>query len=526
MKIFRAAGLVCLWGLLEAQAQAPIRFKTRTMDPRAEAAVRREPPARSGRASHLLVQFPRAPEAADLAGLSRAGIRVLRAVPDNGLVVAVPPGTDLAALVAGEPAGLGQGVYWVGWLDSGDKLSPALDPAAPGYVVIFHDDVDDDAARRLVTDAGFDLLGNPDLLPHQLLVTGPYERIGELAQWDEVAYILPASPDLVSGNPVIACAGALSGQVQVAEYVKVSQGWPKTNGSVDLRYVFSTITSRLSDSTVRSEVTRALSEWGRYAPVNFTAGTDAAAARTVAIQFARGAHGDAYPFDGPGGVLAHTFFPSPPNPEPLAGDLHLDDDESWNVGKDVDLFTVALHEAGHALGLGHSDRPTAVMYPYYRLTTGLTADDIAGIRDLYGSRDEAPPPTAQPPSTPSSGTPPSAGSPPSAGTPPSTGSPPAGGTPAPGTPDTVPPSLKITSPAFTIVATSAAVITCSGTAADNVGVVSVKWSTSGGASGTATGTTGWTAAAIPLLVGSNTLTFRAFDAAGNSSWRAITVVRR
>jgi hypothetical protein len=31
---------------------------------------------------------------------------------------------------------------------------------------------------------------------------------------------------------------------------------------------------------------------------------------------------------------------------------------------------------------------------------------------------------------------------------------------------------------------------------------------------------------VPLLVGTNVVTIRAYDAAGNSAWRAITVVRR
>jgi hypothetical protein len=57
-----------------------------------------------------------------------------------------------------------------------------------------------------------------------------------------------------------------------------------------------------------------------------------------------------------------------------------------------------------------------------------------------------------------------------------------------------------------------------------VAVSSVEWTTSTGAAGTATGTTSWSAA-IPLLVGNNTVTIRAYDAAGNSSWRAVTVVR-
>jgi len=59
---------------------------------------------------------------------------------------------------------------------------------------------------------------------------------------------------------------------------------------------------------------------------------------------------------------------------------------------------------------------------------------------------------------------------------------------------------------------------------DNVGVVAVRWSTSNGESGTATGTTSWSAA-VPLLVGDNVVTVRAYDAAGNFGWRAITVVR-
>ena len=58
--------------------------------------------------------------------------------------------------------------------------------------------------------------------------------------------------------------------------------------------------------------------------------------------------------------------------------MHLDDSESWNIGKNIDLFSVTLHELGHALGLGHSDNPNDVMYPYYKMNTGLQAGDIAG----------------------------------------------------------------------------------------------------------------------------------------------------
>jgi hypothetical protein len=94
-----------------------------------------------------------------------------------------------------------------------------------------------------------------------------------------------------------------------------------------------------------------------------------------------------------------------------------------------------------------------------------------------------------------------------------------------GVTDTVAPLLKITSPAATSVLTSAPSIKLAGTASDNVGVVSVTWTTSTGKSGTATGTANWTAE-VPLLVGTNSIVVRASDLAGNTGWRSVTVTRR
>src|SRR5207245_11106281 len=62
-----------------------------------------------------------------------------------------------------------------------------------------------------------------------------------------------------------------------------------------------------------------------------------------------------------------------------------------------------------------------------------------------------------------------------------------------------------------------------GTAADNVGVTQVTWASSRGGSGTATGTTSWTASGIPIQLGTNVLTVAAQDAAGNTATASVTV---
>ncbi|OWK17684.1 MMP12, partial [Cervus elaphus hippelaphus] len=96
-------------------------------------------------------------------------------------------------------------------------------------------------------------------------------------------------------------------------------------------------------------------------------------------------HRDAYPFDGPWGILAHAFAPG----AGLGGDAHFDEAETWTKSrKGPNLFLVAVHEIGHSLGLGHSSDTSAIMFPSYRdidyKIFRLSADDIHGIQSLYG----------------------------------------------------------------------------------------------------------------------------------------------
>ena len=112
----------------------------------------------------------------------------------------------------------------------------------------------------------------------------------------------------------------------------------------------------------------------------------------------------AFPFvnDPPGkNTLAHGFGPLTQEQNSsvgtIGGDIHFDTLDTWvddpnDTMVGFDFFTVALHELGHALGLGHSTVVGSVMEATHAGTRRmLTADDIAGIQALYGAAPAAVP---------------------------------------------------------------------------------------------------------------------------------------
>jgi len=143
----------------------------------------------------------------------------------------------------------------------------------------------------------------------------------------------------------------------------------------------------------KPEIEKAFNAWAAVSGLSFSEAPDSGDPFD-----APGAEGDirlgGHSFDGAGGTLAHGYFP-PVNGNSRAGDIHFDTGESWSIGSNMDIFTIALHEIGHAIGLGHSADANAVMYPYYSgPVAGLHQDDIDGAVHLYGSAAPVPVPAA------------------------------------------------------------------------------------------------------------------------------------
>ena len=623
-KLFLLFAGLLISGIVMAQ---PLRLKGLN-----SYATPRQPPATPVRTLtpgrfHLLVQFPHNPSSAQLEELAKRGATVLSYVPDFAFSLSVPESFSWDGL----------DIHWMARLRPDEKISAAfyVRPASRSSlsgVVELYPDVDPNDGRVIANDAGLRVLDNANLLPNHLLVRGSREQLLALAGWDEVSYIFPASAELTDGMPVNACAAALTTQGPVQQAIPlIGDGWDGPGlGAASLNYAYYNVTAQLPADAVEAAIARAFSQWANVVQVTFSPSDNPSGDQTVGILFATGAHGDAYPFVGTT-ILAHTFYPFPVNPEPIAGDMHFNDAETWQIGSGADLFSIALHEAGHSLGLGHSDVPGDVMYPYYRMHTVLMPNDIAAAQELYAAVAAAPSPSPSPspapapaPASPmllaviapasstaassisisgtvsggsgtvqvswvsSNGTsgvaegssnwfipaiPLSAGnniititaedsllnvvayavtvsdqaasptptptptpapSPTPTPTPAPTPTPTPTPTPAPAPapsptppsgPDTTPPSLTILTPASTNYATSASSLVVSGTATDNVGVTSVSWATSDFTTGTASGTTNWSTPAIPLYVGSTTIVITASDAAGNTTWRSISVTR-
>lgn len=152
--------------------------------------------------------------------------------------------------------------------------------------------------------------------------------------------------------------------------------WDRT----DLTYYFNNCPSSINCNDAVEAVVTGLDSWAQLSTLTFQ---EVNRSFDADIEFQWSVN--APELGSVGDVLAFATFPRD------GGDVTFDDVEPWTVfdGGPFDLYLVATHELGHALGLDHSAVPNALMYPVLTpQTTGLTQDDAAAIQALYGTPDQ------------------------------------------------------------------------------------------------------------------------------------------
>jgi len=97
---------------------------------------------------------------------------------------------------------------------------------------------------------------------------------------------------------------------------------------------------------------------------------------------------------GPNVVGLNVTFFNPSTGAISECDMRFDDSRDWNTGPglpgptEVDWQSIAAHEMGHCLGLGHEETEKAVMNPVLvngEVSRELTQDDEDGRNFIYGS---------------------------------------------------------------------------------------------------------------------------------------------
>ncbi|XP_028662864.2 matrix metalloproteinase-28 [Erpetoichthys calabaricus] len=172
--------------------------------------------------------------------------------------------------------------------------------------------------------------------------------------------------------------GGQHGLQRTKRYTNQGEKWYKRH----LTYKIVNWPKSLSEAQVKLAVKVAFELWSNVSALAFWEVDEGPA--DIRLAFYDGEHNDgsSNAFDGPGGALAHAFFPR-------RGEAHFDITERWTLNslKGRNLFIVTAHEIGHTLGLEHSPVKNALMSPYYKKLGKdfvLSWDDIMAVQQMYG----------------------------------------------------------------------------------------------------------------------------------------------
>jgi len=176
-----------------------------------------------------------------------------------------------------------------------------------------------------------------------------------------------------------------------------SEGWDGPGlGSATLTYYFDTLTSDVPYQSVKETLVSAMDIWASIVDVTFSEVFTPNIDNSIDFIFI---HPDDHPSINmrpitlamAAGPAWHPYSGAGFWSNPFAGDIIFNDDFNWEIGNtfgvgSFDIMSVAVHELGHSLGLGHSDHFDSIMYPYIsssEIFSGLSRDDIVGIQSLY-----------------------------------------------------------------------------------------------------------------------------------------------